>query len=344
MKRFKKIITALLCLTAILPLLLTLPSCSRTVFYKEGQGELKIVASSFVPFELARNVTNGNAQITLLQSNGSDLHDYTPTAAALSELKDADIFICIGGVTDSVWVSDAAKACENDDLTVIRLSELCEGKLTELEGHSHSEYCEEHHFHDHDDGEHDDHGHDEHSVHDGHNHTADEHIWLSVKNMIKLTDAVYQACASKAPNIAQSCKSNADAYISALCELDRKYTETVAASEKKTAVFADRFPYIYLTDDYGICHYAAFSGCSSETDASFETAVRLTEAVKDNALQYVFVTENTDKKLAQSIASSTGCQILTLNSLQSVSAKQIKDGITYVSAMEHNLLELQKAL
>ena len=327
----------LIILLATLLLLPNLASCGRSGFYTAGDGELKIVATVFVPFDIAREVTGGRASITLLQSNGADLHDYSPTASALAELNEADIFICVGGVTDNSWVDDAVAASENADLTVIKLTELCQGLLTELEGHSHNEYCEKTHGHAHE------HEH-EHSVDDGHGHVSDEHIWTSVRNVAAITSVIADACAEKDGANAEFYKENAARYKEKLSELDTRYGQVAQASQKKTAVFADRFPFIYLISDYGLCHYAAFSGCSSETDASFATAVRLISAVRDNSLDCVFVTENTDGKLASSVSDATGCEILELNSLQSVTAKQIDGGLTYLGAMEQNLSQLQKGL
>lgn len=331
----KPFIVFLIMLLAIFPL----AACERNSFYTSGDGELKIVTTVFVPFDIAREVTDGRASITLLQSNGADLHDYSPTASALTELNEADIFICVGGVTDETWVDDAVAASENANLTVIKLTELCQGLLAELEGHSHNEYCEQAHGHSH--------GHEHEHVHtanDGHGHVSDEHVWTSVRNVVSLTSAVADACAEKDGANAEFYKENAERYKEKLSELDARYKQVAQASHNKTAVFADRFPFIYLTSDYGLCHYAAFSGCSSETDASFATAVKLISAVRDNSLDCVFVTENTDGKLASSVSDATGCKILELNSLQSVTAKQIDGGLTYLGAMEQNLSQLQKGL
>lgn len=327
---------------AVLALILTLialPACSGTGLYTSGQGELKVVATVFTPFDIAREVTGGLACLTLLQSNGADLHDYSPTVSAISALSEADIFICVGGVSDA-WVDDAVKACANPDLTVIKLTELCRGELTELEGHCHGQYCEEHHGHSH--GEHE-HEH-EHSADDGHGHVSDEHVWLSFANAAVITDTVASVCAEKDAQNASVYSQNAVSYKARLSKLRADAENAVAQSEKKTLVFADRFPFIYLTRELGICHYAAFSGCSSETDAAFATAVRLIDAVRHGSLGCVLVTESSDRSLAESIRTATDCDILTLNSLQTVTAAQIEDGVTYLSVMEENVRVLTEAL
>ena len=207
----------ILCLTlACLIALTCLPSCG-TRFYTQGEGELKIVTTVFVPFDIAREITGGAAELILLQSNGADLHDYTPTAAALSELNTADILICVGGVTDDTWINDAIAASENKELTVIRLTEHCEGILTELEGHGHGEHCEKAHAHGH---EHDEHSHG-HSIDDGHGHTADEHVWTSIRNVIRITEHISSVCAEKDPINAGTYRANAERYKRSLPSLTK---------------------------------------------------------------------------------------------------------------------------
>ncbi len=321
-------------LLAVLIAALPLTACSARSLYKEGTGELKIVASSFVPFDLARNVTEGRAQITVLQTDGGDLHDYTPTTAALEALASADIFICIGGVSDKLWIEDAKKASGNKHLTVIKLTELAEGELAQTEIHSNSDFCKQNHTH----SEH------EHTAHDGHGHEHDEHVWTSLKNAIKAVGKIARVCAEKDTKNASFYQDNAQAYTDSLSSLDTEYADTLAASEAKTLIFADRFPFVYLIKDYGLCSIAAFSGCSGELDADFETAVHLTEAVKHNGLRHIIVTEDSDKKLAKSISAATECKILTLNSMQSVSRSEIESGADYLKIMRANLQVLKAAL
>ncbi len=334
---FTRIVSRFLCVTlAIVALVCVLSSCAVEP-YSYGEGELEIVTSNFIPFDFARRITNGRAHITVLQTDGGDMHDFTPTTASLKALAKADIFICVGGASDELWMDDALSASGNAPV-IIKLSELVDGRLAELEGHTHSEYCETNHTHEHSEHEH------EHSVHDGHNHTADEHIWTSPENAITAVGAIAEVCIKADTANAELYGANAAAYIAELKELDENYKNVFSLSEKKTLVFADRFPFIHLTEEYGACYYAAFGGCGGEADADFETAVRLTQAVKDNDLKYILVTESSDGRLAKSISDSTGCSVLTIDSLQSVSLKRINEGITYLDVMKENLEVLKKAL
>jgi zinc transport system substrate-binding protein len=332
MKKLSIIIIIIAVITACLP------SCSAGAPYSEGEGELNVVASSFIPFDFARAVTGGKAKITVLQTSGADIHDYTPTTASLGAIAKADVFICIGGLSDDAWIDAALKASGNTDVTIIRLLECADEVLAELEGHNHSAFCEQNHTHNHD-------GHDHnHSIDDGHNHVSDEHIWTSPKNAIEAIEKIAKICAEKDSENGDTYLANAKKYIDGLAELDKDYETLFAASEHKTLVFADRFPFAHLMHSYGGCYFAAFSGCSSEISAGFDTVVRLSEAVSHGKIKYVIVTEDSDLRLAKSIADANGCQILTLNSLQSVSLTQIKSGITYLDTMKANLTVLKEAL
>lgn len=329
----KKAFLLLLC-TVILAVALVFPSCGGKGLYSEGNGKIKIVATTFAPFDLARQVAKGNASFTVLQTSGADLHNYAPTAEALKALTEADIFICVGGISDEAWLEKTLLSADNPELTVIKMVNFAEPLVTELEGHTHSDYCEAHHTH----------KHDEHHHGDGHDHEGDEHVWTSLKVAMKVTEAIALACAEKDPENSESYLNNAKAYGNELAELDSQYAEAVNASETKTLVFADRFPFIYLTSDYGICHYSAFSGCSSESESSFATFVRLSEAIEASKSGYVLITENGDTGLPDALGEQTGCKTLRLHSMQSVSRGEIEDGATYLEIMKSNLKTLKTAL
>lgn len=330
----KRTITLIIC-AAMLLVTLPLGSCSGPSVYSEGEGDLRVVTSSFVPFDLTREVAKGRATVSVLQTNGADLHSYVPDASALKALTEADIFVCIGGQSDELWVDELIEAAQNPSLTVIKLIDFAEGSIAELEGHNHSPLCEVNHTHDHNHS---------HSHGDGHDHAADEHVWTSIRTVVKAVKKIAEVCASIDPANTDFYKSSSESYVSELLELDSQYAVAIATSEKKTLVFADRFPFIYLVADYGLCYYAAFSGCSSEANASFETHVKLTEAVNKNGLAAVIIIETSDGELADAIRRETGCEIITLNSLQSVGRKGISDGVTYIETMRKNLTELKKAL
>lgn len=309
---------------------LFLTSCSSNELYSEGDGELNVVCTIFAPFEFARKIGGDRVTVTLLQDNGADLHNYSPTTATLEALATADVFIYIGGESDEKWVSDAIKSSGNDEIIAICLMDHVEIIHAELEND----------WQDHDHSEHE---HEEHD-HDGHTHAGDEHIWSSPKNVINMVDAIREAFTQKDSQGAMTYEANAKAYTARLKELDEKFASAAEYASADLLVFADRFPFVYLMHDYAIPYKAAFSGCSTEVNASFETQVGLINAVKDNNLKYVITIDGSNKALAEAIANETGCQILELNSMQSVTRADIEAGADYIEIMTQNLEIIKEAL
>ena len=190
-------------------LCLSLPSCSASTVYSEGEGELNVLCTSFAPFDLAREVGGDRVTVSILQDSGADLHNYTPTAATLEAISRADVFIYVGGTSDESWVHDALAAAGNSSLITLRLMDCVESQYTHLES-DWSEHSEADHGH----------GHDDHHGHEGHDHGADEHIWTSVKNMIALTDAVKNVLCEADPSGFTAYSVNAEVYKHKLGGLD----------------------------------------------------------------------------------------------------------------------------
>ena len=142
-------------------------------------------------------------------------------------------------------------------------------------------------------------------------------------------------------------KENTQNYIKKLDSLNKKYKETIKEANKKTLIFGDRFPFRYLLDDYGLDYYAAFSGCSAETEASFETVSFLSKKTDELSLNYVITIEGSNQKLAKTIISNTknkNQKVLTMDSMQSTTSNDIKSGKTYLETMENNLKVIEKAI
>ena len=318
----------------------------------KNSGKIKIVTTIFPQYDWTREIIGdtNSADLTLLIGNGTDLHSYQPSIQDIAKISTADIFIYVGGESDG-WVKDALKNAKNKNMTVINLLEVLGDNVKEeqiVEGMQAEE--EEEHHHDEDE----DHDHEHHEA-DGHHHhhddedepEYDEHVWLSLRNAKEICAAICDALCKKDSANAASYKVNLTAYTSKLDALDAKYTATVKAGSKKTILFGDRFPFRYLTDDYNLKYYAAFVGCSAETEASFETVIFLAKKVDELGLNSVLKIESGDGKLARTIINSSAnknAAILTLDSMQSVTTKQAASGTTYLSVMENNLKVLEQAL
>lgn len=286
--------------------------------------------------------------VQLLLNSGVDIHSYQPTAEDIARISKCDLFVYTGGVSEN-WIEDTLKSAVNEQMQVVTLmDELGERVKTEeiVEGmeHHHEDegvYAEDGHVHEDEEGlTEDEHVHEEATGYD-------EHVWLSLKNAEILVDSLAEALALLDEENAGVFEQNAAAYIEKLEQLDGAYEKAVEEAELDTLLFGDRFPFRYLTEDYGLNYYAAFTGCSAETEASFETIAFLAEKLDELELTAVMVIESSDQKLAQTIIGSTqkkDQKILVMNSLQSVNRTDMENGASYLSIMEENLEVLKEAL
>ena len=283
---------------------------------EKRSGSLHVLCTVFPLYDWARNIAGEAAEVSLLNENGADMHSYQPTAADIVRLHSCDVLIYTGGESEK-WVADVIKSSENKNLRVLKLTELLgdravnereEGTAVRSDGDE-----------------------------------TDEHIWLSLKNAEILTEKIAAALSDADNKNADIYKTNAAKYSERLTALDKEYTDVLKNAKHKALIFADRFPFRYLTDDYGLDYYAAFPGCSAETEASFETVIFLAKKADENG-DCIFITETSNGDIANAVNQNTAKKnkkILTLDSMQSVSKKDIKNGLTYISVMEKNLETLE---
>ena len=319
-------------IAALMAVLLIFSSCGSAPAQQPGDSGLKIVTTIFPEYDWVSQILGdkaGDAELTLLLDNGADLHSYQPTAQDILKISSCDLFIYVGGESDE-WVDDALKEAVNSDMIVLNLLDILGDAVVEeeiVEGMEH-----EH-------GEGEDHEHEEPEY--------DEHVWLSLRNAAKCCAAIEEALAKLDPASADSYAANLSAYTEKLNALDAAYAEAVSAAHEGTLIFGDRFPFRYLAEDYGLDYYAAFSGCSAETEASFETVVFLAKKLDELGLSCVMNIDGSDGKIAETVIRSSGNQnrkILTLDSMQSSGFAEFKAGSTYFSIMESNLEVLKEAL
>ena len=294
----------------------------------ESDGKLMIVATVFPAYDWAREIIgegNDNVELTFLLNYGVDLHSYQPTAADIAKIGFSDVFIYVGGESEK-WVDNALKISKNDSRTVVNLLDVLGENAKEEEIVEGMEGEEEE-----DEGE----------------PEYDEHVWLSLKNAILFCKRICSVLCAADPENAETYKANTDAYIEKLEKLDGEYVTAVDSAPVKTLVFGDRFPFRYLVDDYGISYYAAFVGCSAETEASFKTIVFLSGKVDELGLGAVLKIESSDGAIARTVRDNTKTKdqkILTLDSLQSKTGDDVRKGVTYLSVMESNLEVIKEAL
>ena len=317
---------ALLCLCLVLAG--GLMSCTAPNHDNKADGVLRVVCTTYSAYDMARSVLisddsgkDQNTEILLLGRPGQDMHSYEPSAQDIITLAKADVLISVGDTAEP-WIKGALSSANNSGLIRVIMTEVCG-----IAG----EDCHEDHDHEH-----------EHE----HNEETDEHVWVSLKNALKISKSIVKAAeeavgdASKAADI----RTRGEAYEEKLTALDQAYTDMVAQAKRKTILIADRYPFIHLMKDYGLTCYAAFPGCSSETEASFATQAELIQTVQTLELPYIFVIDGSDRRVAETVAEKTGAKILLLHSCQVITEADMKAGLSYLDIAESNLESLRKAL
>ncbi len=326
--------------TVLLITVLLLSACSNNNNLAGKDKKINIVCTTFPQYDWVREIVGekiNDYQITLLTSKGTDLHSYQPNAEDIAKISNCDLFIYVGGESDK-WVDSALKEAINKEIKAINLLEVLGDSVKKeeiIEGMESDE-------HEHDEDEDDEHGEDEHHF-DGY----DEHVWLSLKNAQVIVKEIKNTLEEIDSKNSEVYTKNYNEYTKKLSELDKEYQKVVDLAKIKTVLFADRFPFRYMVDDYGLSYHAAFVGCSAETEASFETIAFLSKKAEELKLLSVLIIENSNNKLADTIISNTSAKnqkILVMDSLQSVTEKKIQEGYTYLSAMKNNLEVLKEAL
>ena len=318
----------------------------------DANKKFSVVCTIFPEYDWIRQLVGDkkdNYEITYLLDKGVDLHSYQPTAEDIAKIANCDLFVYVGGESDG-WVDDALKESKNDKMQVVNLLETL-GKNVKPEEVVEGMQEEDEHDHDHDDKDHDDKDHDHEDADHDHDHEEeteyDEHVWLSLRNATALVNTLAEKLQTIDPENKDYYATTAADYTAKLGDLDSRYLATIKKAKVKTVLFGDRFPFRYLVDDYGLKYYAAFVGCSAETEASFETVAFLAKKTDDLKLKSVLVIENSDQKIAKKIVETTkdkNQNIVVLNSMQSVTNDDIANGATYLSIMESNLKALASAL
>lgn len=297
-------------------------AAESAVFGEEGQGK-QIVVTIFPEYDWVRELLGENPSemgLTLLIDNGTDLHSYQPSAKDIMMISSCDLMIYVGGESDA-WVGDALKDPKNSDRQVICLMDVLGDRAREEESVEGMEGDAE-------EGEY------------------DEHVWLSLRNAGLFCDAIAEGLSGLDPEHADYYEEQNAGYQEELSELDAGYQEAIEAAPFRVLLFGDRFPFLYLTEDYGLTYYAAFPGCTAETEASFETVSFLASKMDELKLPCLFTIEGSDQKLAQTIIRNTASgdqKILTLSSMQGMTADEIEDGADYLGIMEENLEILREA-
>ena len=331
----------LLILVAVILITGSLSACSNNDVNHNSQTpaannsdtkKLKIIATIFPEYDWVKTILGEKSDeidLTMLAGNGADLHSYQPSIDDILKISTCDMFIYVGGESDK-WVNEALAQATNKNMMVINLLDVLGDKVKSEEIVEGMEHEDDDHDEDHD-----------------HEEEFDEHVWLSLNNAEIICDKIAESLEKLDAANADIYRANVNSYKEKLASLDAQYKAVVNDSTTKTILFGDRFPFRYMTDDYGLNYYAAFTGCSAETEASFETVIFLAGKINEFNLNSILTIEGGDKKIAETIKNNTATKdqkILTLNSLQGITYKDVENGITYLSVMTDNLNIIKEAL
>ena len=320
----------------IILFLLTLAICAGALsgcsVKNNSDADYTVVCTVFSEYEWAREIATGDndTEVKLLGGKGVDLHNYQPTIKDVAEIVTCDMFIYVGGISDE-WTKNVLATASNANMRKIRLFDVLSSRLTEEDEmeDGNEEGGDHDHDHDHDETEY------------------DEHVWLSLKNAVIAAEKIKDELSAMNPEKSDLYERNFAAYKEKLNALDGEYSSAVASATVKTLVFADRFPFRYLTDDYGVSYFAAFPGCSSQSEVSPAKIVELARKIDSLSLKYVAILSDSKEDAAKSVIDKTTNRnqgIVKFDSLQSVSVSDINNGKTYLSAMRDNLAALKTAL
>jgi zinc transport system substrate-binding protein len=297
---------------------------------------LTVVATNFPAYDFARQVAGDVAEVSMLLPPGAESHSFEPTPSDIIKIQKCNLFICVGGESET-WVEGILESIDSENLRVLRLMDcvptvtevIVEGMQDEEEGHEPA---------DNEGGEPAAEAAGEAEV------EYDEHVWTSPENAKRIAQNISSILCELDAQDAQVFEANTASYLTQLDALDAQFKDVVAQAKRTTLVFGDRFPFRYFTDAYGLDYFAAFPGCSTESEASPQTIAFLIDKVQSEQIPVVFKIELSSHGIAETIAEDTGAQVLTLNSAHNVSLDEMNSGETYLSLMERNVEVLREAL
>lgn len=298
----------------------------------EGTG-LRVVCTLFPYYDFVRAIGGEDVSAQLLVPAGRETHSFEPTPLDVVDMAGAQLLICNGGESES-WVEDILDAIGEDMGPVLRMMDYADALEEE-----HSEGMQGGH------GAHEGHDHDGHDD-DGHGEEIeyDEHIWTSPKLAMELCRAIAQALCQVDPAHAAGYQARLTDYLAQLEALDAAFRQVVDAGQRQLLVFGDRFPLLYFVKEYGLDYRAAFHGCAGDTEPSPGTLKYLIDKVEEDGIPVVYTIECSSQKVARAIAETTGAQVRTFHSCQTVTRQELQDGETYLSLMWKNVEALREGL
>ena len=312
----KKLLSILMAMS-VLCLVLTGCNIGST---KTDSDKISIVTTVFSSYDFAKQIAGDKADVQLLLKAGEESHAYEPSVNDILAIKNSDIFICVGSMSE-VWVDKVLDSIDTSKTKVIQLMDNVELLV---------------------DGEDD---HDDHDDEDGHDHSEyDEHIWTSPINAITIAGVINDALIEVDTENESIYNENYNSYVEKLEALDSKFRDIVEGAKRNTIVFGDKYPLRYFSEEYGLEYMAAFTGCSTETEPGPQTLANLINEVREEDIPVVFYLEFSSQKIADTICKATGAKKMQFHSCHNVSSDDFNKGVTYIQLMEGNAESLKEAL
>lgn len=306
----KKVYILLIVLTTIF-----FVGCSN----KNSKASFTVIASNFPGYDFARAIIKDvdDAEVKMLLSPGGEIHDFEPTPQDIINIKNSDVFIYVGGESDS-WIDDILDDIDTSKTKVIKLMDLVNVvEEEEVEGMEEDEEEEVEY---------------------------DEHVWTSPVNAITIVNKLTSEFIKIDPTNSEKYTTNAKEYVAKIEEIDNEIKEIVINAKRTELVFGDRFPLRYFTDQYGLTYRAAFKGCSEQSEASAKTITYLINEIRAKNIPVVLHIELSNKSIATTIAEETGAKVMEFNSAHNISQDDFESGLTYVDIMKKNIEVLKEAL
>lgn len=338
--KMKRIIATLLAIF----LVFSVSACSAQSNISSGKtddGKLNVITTIFPQYDFSREIGGDKLNISMLLPPGSESHSFEPSPQDIINIGKCDVFIYVGGESES-WVDTILESMDTSHMTILSLMDMVDTVEEEIvEGMEHK-HDEDHAYEeDHSHTEEEEHTHKEDEPEEA---EYDEHIWTSPVNAMNIAEQISKSFAECDPENADFYKERTESYIKELEDLDAQFRDIVDGASRKTLVFGDRFPFRYFADEYGLTYYAAFPGCSTETEPSAQTVAFLIDMIKEEDISAVFHIEFSNERMADTISESTGVKKLLLHSCHNVSRDDINDGVNYLELMRQNAINLKEAL
>lgn len=314
MKRFISIILVFFIFVS------TLTGCSKdenTI----ASNKISVVATIFPQYDFVREIAGENVELTMLLPPGSESHSFEPTPKDIAKIQDCDVFIYVGGDSDS-WIKGILESIDTSKMKIISLMDTVDVVEEEIV-----------------EGMENDHDHDHHEESE-----YDEHVWTSPRNAKIIVQAISQVLCDIDKDNSSIYRRNTASYVKKLDELNTDFKNIVDAGVRKTIVFGDRFPFRYFADEYGLDYFAAFPGCSTETEPSAATVAFLIDKVKTENIPVVFHIELSNEKMADTICEATGAKKLLLHACHNIAKSDFEKGISYLDLMTANLEAIKEAV